>query len=255
MLFYFLVKTIMKKILLLSILLFLGFLSYSQSKPTENSESFFNRKLSIGLDFGYPIYNYNNQLKRVFKNQNFNESTPCIGYIFGCSSSITTHPHSTTLPYLGIDISYLLPNMKEIGLKANVWGDGDVIGHHERYKGFVVTYKKSSYTPYYRFATLTRKFQFDIGVSANFLKFHYREDDQKYFRPGVFIGGNLSFIEKRSHYLRLNCQANLMTGTVKVGSYDVYFIEEDEMKIEQGFEVETLWLPEVILSLSYGRKF
>lgn len=245
----------MKKILLFSISLLLGFNSFSQTNSRENSELFFNRKLSIGIDLGYPIYNYNHQLKPVFKNQNFDETTPCINFIFDCSSPFTYHPKSYTRRKLGIDISYLLPNMKEIGLRSSIWGEGDVVGHHERFGKLVLDYEKSSYTPYYRFANSTRKAQFDVGISANFLKFYYRDNKQKYFRPGVLVGGNLSFIEKRSHYLRINCQANLMVGTVKIGPYDMYFKEDGENKIEQGFEEEKLWLPEVILFLSYGRKF
>ncbi len=90
------------------------------------------------------------------------------------------------------------------------------------------------------------------------MKFHEplgRFDDQKYFRPGLMVGGNLGVIEKRSHYLRLTAQANLMIGTIRIGLYDMTYWENGNPMTALGFSEEKLWLPEIFIFISYGRKF
>ena len=76
-------------------------IAYAQVEvPTADKE----RKLSIGIDIGYPILNFNQALEKAMIDQAFDVPVAC--FLF-CEGWIE-HPHSNTAPYVGLDISYLL---------------------------------------------------------------------------------------------------------------------------------------------------
>lgn len=239
----------MKKIYLFLLMFLIPWPIISQESYNET------RKLSISLDWGYPINNYSVQLKKKFIDQAYNEPTLCWSFLSPCKSKYDQNPRANSSAYFGIDISYLLPNMKEVGLQISILNNGYITGYHEKYNRLSLSFKKNSFTPYYRIVNLYQKIQFDVGISANFIKVEESRDDisQNYFKPGLMIGWNIGIIEKRSYSLRLTTQANLMMGTVKIGPYEMTNRENGNQEI--GFHEEKLWLPEVFLFLSYGRKF
>ncbi len=240
----------MKKIYLLLLMFFISWPIISQENYNEI------RKLSFSLDLGYPFYNYNDQLNEVFIDQAFNEPTRCWSFIFPCENEFTQHLRTSSSPYFGIDISYLLPNMQEVGLQISILNRGDITGYQERYKYLSLDFKKNSFTPYYRILNLSQRIQFDMGIPANFIKFEFEKPEgQEYFKPGLFIGGKIGIIEKRSYSVRLTAQTNWVLGTVKIEPYEMTYSENGNQITEIGFREEKIKLKEIFFIISYVRKF
>lgn len=271
----------MRQILLVIIVSFWSASIFAQNQNLGKAKLTFPNKISIGVNFGYAPITYHNGIGKFLKKNEFSSIRKSVDNEL---SFLGTESSDNLKLYF--DISYSLKSNRDVGvlIDYNFSKRGYVIGsipdfstnHPDILPDLEIysssTFKYNGLIPYFRFTTLNRKVQLDLGISANRIEFDiapyiFGDNFTSYFPDkqiipfktylGAMIGGSYAFVEREYFYSRISGRFDMLVTPMKIEAMDVS-VENLTTQESENITIiseQNLWLQKLIFSISLGWKF